>query len=272
MKSRLEAWLLEDLGSYDLTTEVLGIGGLRGVAQLFAREEAVVAGSEEAAEVYKLAGCGEVEVVKRSGQLARRGDVVLRAVGEARCLHAAWRTAQEVVAWASGVATKTRRLVELARRVNPRVVVAATRKTPPGLRALYHKAVLAGGGMVHRCCLSDGVLVFRNHLVFLGEGALQKAAKAVAVRPAGVEVSTVEEAVEAAKAGFSYIQLERMTPEEVAEAAARVRAVNPRVVVGASGGIDEHNIASYAPHVDVVVTSAPYRAPPIDLGTEMAPL
>lgn len=79
---------------------LLGIGSLRGVAQLFAREEAVVAGSEETAEVYRLAGCGEVEVVKRGGQLARRGDVVLRAVGEARCLHATWRTAQEVVAWA----------------------------------------------------------------------------------------------------------------------------------------------------------------------------
>lgn len=48
-----------------------------------------------------------------------------------------------------------------------------------------------------------------------------------------MEVSIVEEAVEAAKAGFSYIQLERMTPEEMAEAAAlaALAAVGAAVVV-----------------------------------------
>ena len=56
------------------------------------------------------------------------------------------------------------------------------------------------------------------------------------------------------------------SPEQVAEV---VRALNghpKRPVLVATGGIDDRNIADYArAGVDVIVTSAPYTAPPLDV-------
>ncbi|BBE42252.1 ModD protein [Conexivisphaera calida] len=210
-------WLLDDAGFYDLTTQLLGIGDVDGLAEVFAREQFVAAGSEEAAEVYRMADRRvDVEIHVDTGDLARPGDVILRATGSAGALHMAWRAAQEVIAYASGVATRTRSLVEVARSVSPRIVIATTRKTPPGLRALYFGAVMAGGGVIHRCCLSDGVLLFRNHLTFLDgrdlSSIIRSLKNANPLRPVGIEVETPEEAIEAAAAGADYVQLERRPP------------------------------------------------------------
>jgi len=269
-------WLLEDAGFYDLTTQLLGIGDVDGVAEVFAREQFVAAGSEEAAEVYRMVDRRvDAEIHVCTGDLAHPGDVILRATGPAGALHMAWRAAQEVIAYASGVATRTRSLVDAVRAVNPRVVVATTRKAPPGLRALYFRAVMAGGGVIHRCCLSDGVLLFRNHLTFLGERDLSSIIRSLKganpLRPVGIEVETSEEAIEAAAAGADYVQLERIDPGEIPAIAAKLREVNDMIIIGVSGGIDERNVGEYAASVDLVVTSAPYSARPVDVGTRIVP-
>lgn len=165
--SLLQGLLFEDVQYLDLTTSVLGIGDLEGAASVFFREDGVVACSEEAARIYELAG-GRVDYFLRSGEEASTNQLVLETHGRATSLHLAWRTAQTLLAYCSGVATYTRRMVEKARRLNPQVVVATTRQTPPGARAFYLKAVIAGGGVVHRQSLSDSILVFDNHRVFLG--------------------------------------------------------------------------------------------------------
>ncbi len=269
----LEEWLYEDLGRGDLTSRLLGLRRARGEAELYVREECIVACSEEAAEVYRIAGA-EAEVLLETGSEARPGSVVVRAVGDGEALHAAWRVAQVIVAYCSGVATKTRRLVEAARRVNPRVAILSTRKTPPGLRGLYHKAVVAGGGLPHRAGLDDSILVFDNHVALL-EGGLREALERLsggvgAARPWGIEARSLEEALEAARAGADFVQFDKVPPEKLRAYVAELKRVRPGILVGAAGGIDEHNIAEYAATgVDFIVTSAPYNAKPVDAGTRM---
>ena len=272
----VEGWLVDDVPYGDLTTLSLGIGGLEGVAEVFVREKCVVAGTEEAGRVYELAGA-RVDYLKGSGSKASPGEVVLRASGKALSLHTAWRVAQTAISFASGVATKTRRLVTLARSANPGVMVVTTRKTPPGVRALYFKAVMAGGGYIHRYGLSETILVFSNHASFLGGleealRALSEVRRSQPTRKVGIEVGSLEEAVKAARAGIEFIQLEKLRPSEVREAVRAVREVSPTAVVAVAGGIDEGNIREYADAgVDVIVTSAPYSAKPIDVGTRIAP-
>ena len=272
----LEDWLFEDVGRGDLTTRLLGIEGVEGRAEVYVREECVVACSEEAAEVYRIAGA-EARVLKPSGADAKPGDIVVEAWGPAGALHAAWRVAQTLLAVCSGVATKTRRMVEKARRVNPRIAILSTRKTPPGLRAVLHKAVIAGGGLPHRAGLDDSILVFDNHLVFLEGGlreAVERLSKGVGVaRVWGVEVRSLEEALMAAKAGAGFIQFEKVPPDKLREYVEVLRREAPGVRVGAAGGIDEHNVEDYAATgIDFIVTSAVYHAKPIDVGTRMSRL
>ncbi len=273
----LEEWLFEDYGRGDLTSRLLGLKGVRGVAELYVREECVVACTEEAAEVYRIAGAERVEVLVGSGGVAGRGDVVLRAWGDGESLHAAWRVAQVIVALCSGVASKTRRMVEAARRVNPRIVILSTRKTPPGLRGLLHKAVMVGGGLPHRAGLDDSILVFDNHVVLAGGwervlSALREASIGAA-RVWGVEVRSLEEALEAARAGAGFVQFEKVEPSVLKRYVEVLRREAPWLRIGAAGGIDEGNVAEYAAAgIDFIVTSAVYHAKPVDVGTRMVRL
>jgi len=53
----------------------------------------------------------------------------------------------------------------------------------------------------------------------------------------------------------------------------KLKDIRSELVVAAAGGIDEHNIEDYArTGVDLIVTSAPYYAHPLDIGTEISPI
>jgi molybdenum transport protein len=258
----------------DLTTNLLGLAEEPAEAILLTREACVPCGLVEAAQVYERLGAEARRLAQECSPVGP-GAALLQARGSAGQLHAAWRLAQVLVALGSAVATYTRRLVEKARSVNPRVVVAATRKAPPGLRHLYYRCVLCGGASLHRFGISDSVLVFPNHYRLLGglEKALERlkeARRLIGERPVVVEVRSLEEALLAARSGVvDEIQLDHVDPTEAAMIAERVRETNPSIRVAVGGGIGLDNIEEYAAVADVVVTSAPYSVPPIDVTTRI---
>jgi nicotinate-nucleotide pyrophosphorylase (carboxylating) len=175
-----------------------------------------------------------------------------------------------------GVATTTRRLVDKVREVNPRVRVAATRKTLPGLRWFEKRAVKVGGGDTHRYDLSSLILIKDNHLALLGDLAhtikLARERTSFALK-IEVEVTAPEEAVTAAGAGADIVMLDNMTPTEVKAAleALERAGLRQRVIVEASGGIDAANILDYVrAGVDVVSIGAlTDSAKAIDLSLEV---
>ncbi len=275
-RSKIEEWVLEDLQYCDTTTEALGIAGVEGIAKIVLRQDAVVACTEEAAEIYRILGARIVSLTL-SGTRVDKGSVILIAEGPARSLHAAWRVAQTVIGFASAVATYTRMMVEKARSVNPGITIATTRKAPPGSKPLFFKAVLCGGGSIHRFGLSDSILVFDNHLELMGgqdylEKAIEKLKQRHPERKIGVEVKNPEQALRAAKAGAEYIQLEKMPPEKARETIEAIRKVNPNITIGVAGGITIDNVQEYArTGADIIVTSAPYNAGTVDLTTKIMP-
>ncbi|RLI07365.1 carboxylating nicotinate-nucleotide diphosphorylase, partial [Candidatus Bathyarchaeota archaeon] len=185
------------------------------------------------------------------GSRVRPGDVVMRVRGPARALLAAERTALNFLMRMSGIATATHAMVEEARKANPEVRVAATRKTAPGLRAFDKRAVEVGGGDTHRLRLDDCILIKNNHLALVGDvgEAVRKAREMASfTKKVEVEVRSPEEAVEAARAGADIIMLDNMTVEEVREALRRLEeeGLRSRVLVEASGRIGLEEAADYA--------------------------
>ncbi len=267
--AEIDRWLAEDVPFGDLTTHALGIGERPGRMVFAARDAMVVAASEEAARLLVRVGCAVGER-RPSGCTADAGAPLLVAEGPVAALLAGWKVAQTLMEYASGIATVASRIVEIARAVNPAVVVACTRKTFPGTKAISIKAILAAGAIPHRLGLSETVLVFPEHRAFLaGESqtsALARLKVACPERKIVVEVDSLDDAVSAARAGADVVQLEKLPPETVATIVARLVDAAPHAKVAAAGGVKPANAADYArAGAHILVTSAPYFAPPADI-------
>jgi nicotinate-nucleotide pyrophosphorylase (carboxylating) len=154
----------------------------------------------------------------------------------------------------SGIATLTRSLVDKCRKVNPKVRVAATRKTTPGFRYFEKKAVLIGGGDSHRMGLYDAILIKNNHIRLAGgvKESLKRAAKGSLAMKVEIEVETPEQAFVALENGADIIMLDNFGPEEARMLAHRLKKAKPKILIEVSGGIRPDNIEKYAAAADIV--------------------
>ena len=272
--SELEDFLREDVPMGDLTTEALAIGDRPARMMFTARGPMVVAGIDIAVGLIRVAG-GAAGALVVDGDKVAAGTVLLEAMGRAGALHRAWKQAQTVVEILSGIAGAGRAMVEAAVAEGRRVPVATTRKTLAGARRLQLGAARVGGCVAHRTGLSETVLVFAEHRVFLDEPLAATVARLAARAPEKklvIEVASAEEAEAAALAGFDVIQLEKFTPAEVAEAVRRAKAARPGVVVASAGGITPAEAPAHvAAGADLLVTSWPYRAAPSDVAVVIGP-
>jgi len=268
--------LAEDIGYGDITTNALIDPKKKAEGRVVCKENAVVAGIEEALVSLELAGC-KGTAAARDGDRVKAGTMILSARGPARALLAVERTLLNILAHMSGVATATADLVSIAKKESRgNVRVACTRKTLPGLRYFEKRAVELGGGDTHRLRLDDAVLIKDNHLELAGSvgACVRKAKERVSfAKKVEVEVTTAEEAVEAAQAGADIVLLDNMTPKEVGGCLTFLmrRGLRDRVLVEASGGIRKENLASYAKTgVDVISVGAiTHSASAIDMSLEM---
>jgi len=274
--SEIERFIEEDVPYGDLTTSLLGIEGQRGQILFTTRGETTICCTEEAARVLEKCGA-TISVLSPSGRHLPAGMEFLKADGSARALHAGWKVALNLLEYASGIATRTLRIVQKAKVVNPSVVVVTTRKAFPGTKKVAIKAITAGGALPHRLGLSETLLVFKQHTTFLGGldaflrtvGDLQAQAPEKKVM---VEAETGDEALRIARAGVPVIQIDKMPIPELGQVVKKIREINPAAKVSAAGGINETNVAEYAATgVDIIVLSAVYFGKPADIGVRIIP-
>jgi len=276
VEDAIRSFLAEDLGYGDITTNVLLDSELQGKGEVVCRENAMIAGVEEALVLLELAGCNGIAKA-HDGDRVRAGSVILTARGPARGLLGVERTLLNLLSHMSGVATSTADLVTISNKESRgKVRIACTRKTLPGLRYFEKKAVEVGGGDTHRLRLDDAVLIKDNHLKIAGSitDAVRKAKKKTSfTKKIEVEVTTPDQAVEAAHAGADIVLLDNMTTKEVERSVSllRTKGLRDRIVVEASGGIRKENLASYAKTgVDVISVGAiTNSAPAIDMSLEI---
>ncbi|OVE83942.1 carboxylating nicotinate-nucleotide diphosphorylase [Natronolimnobius baerhuensis] len=261
--AQVERWLREDIGHHDVTNDVPG----ETTGRLVAKESGVVAGLEAATAVFDYLGVDVTDSLE-DGTAIERGDELLRVEGAAREVLRGERVAVNLAGHASGIATRTRRVVDAARVESDDVRIAATRKTTPGLRGLEKRAVVAGGGDTHRLNLSQMVMVKDNHIAEMGlENAIahfrERASFATKI---DVEVESVVDAPRAAAAGADVVLLDNMTPAQTREAVEALASYEG-VLAEASGGITLEGVAEYAATgVDVIsMGSLTHSAPSLDL-------
>ena len=266
--------LAEDAAWRDVTTSALVPPDQQGQAVIVVKAEGVLAGLPVAEAVFHAVdGSLALEAALPEGARLSPGQAVARIAGALNPILRAERVALNFLQRLSGVATATARLAEALEGLPTRLL--DTRKTTPGLRALEKYAVLVGGGHNHRFSLADGVLIKDNHLAALkarGEGI----AGAVRLARLGsphtlrveVEVTTVDQALEALAAGAEVLLLDNMELEDMRRAVAVARG---RALTEASGGITLDNVRAVAETgVDFVSAGAvTHSAPALDMSLEV---
>lgn len=244
----------EDAPAGDVTSAAI-IPDITCNAVIRAEQEGIIAGLEEASTLFSHFGVSVTHLAK-DGDAVCQNDSLLLLNGDAKKILLVERTALNIIGRMSGIATQTRKIVDIVSAVNPCCRVAATRKTCPGFRILDKKAVKIGGGDPHRMNLSDGILIKDNHLALVPLGSAIQAAKMdTTYKKIEVEVETPENALSAAKAGADIIMLDNMSPGQITRTIRVLKSegLRDRVIIELSGGIDESSLPRYAAlDVDVI--------------------
>ena len=264
------AWVAEDVGRGDRTSESIIDPGARGRAWIEVREPAVVAGIGVARACFEAVGALDAWTEEVSeGDTVTVATVLVRLEAPLRTVLSAERTALNLLARLSGVATLTSRYAAAIAGTPARLV--DTRKTTPGLRVLEKYAVRVGGGHNHRFGLDDGVLIKDNHIAAVG-GITEAVRRARADTPHGlsveVEVTDGDGLDEALAAGADAVLLDNMAVDEVKEAVARAGG---KVLLEASGGITLDNVRAFAETgVDLISVGAlTHSARSLDVSLEV---
>jgi molybdenum transport protein len=275
--SEIERFIEEDIPYGDLTTHLLGIGNSLGRIIFSTREETTLCCTEEAARVLQKCGATLTNCMP-SGSKLSAGFEFLAAEGPAQALHVGWKVALNLLEYASGIASRTQRIVEKCKAVNPALSVVTTRKSFPGTKKIAIKAITAGGALPHRLGLSETVLVFKQHTAFLcGLEAFLATVSELKLKAREtkiiLEAETHEEAMLIARSGADVVQLDKIVPAALAETVTTIRTINPHILISAAGGINESNAAEYAATgIDIIVLSSVYFGKPSDIGVSILPL
>ncbi|MFW5986921.1 MAG: carboxylating nicotinate-nucleotide diphosphorylase [Methanohalophilus sp.] len=271
LRGQIENFIREDLGYYDISCQM--VPDTIAEAVIFAKQDCVVAGVEVAEAIFDYF---DIEYAREvaDGEKIQNNDVVFELKGRTVSLLRAERLALNFLGHLSGIATLTRDCVEAVHECSE-AVVAATRKTTPGIREFEKLAVVAGGGDAHRFNLSDSIMIKDNHRHIMGlENAILKAKEMASfTQKIEAEVESANDAILTARMGVDIIMLDNMSPSEIISTVEKLRheGLRNKVIVEVSGGINTENLAEYAKTgIDVIsMGSLIHKAQWADLSMEM---
>ena len=241
--------LNEDIGKGDHSTLSCISNEAKGFANLFAKEEGVLAGAGVVKTLYSMYDpCLELEFFKKDGDLFEKGDILFKVNGSTRSILNTERLVLNILQRMSAIASLTHQVVSKTKHTGVRIL--DTRKTTPGIRVLEKLAVKIGGGENHRFGLYDMIMLKDNHIDYSGgvKQAIRKAKGYLKKNSLNlkiiVEVRTEQELIEAVEEGGLYrLLLDNFEPEELTKLLALVPS---EIETEASGGINLENVKKYA--------------------------
>ena len=248
----VEQALRDEIGPGDTTGGFLVGEDPVQTAQIYAKGSGIVCGLLLADETIRTVDPdAQIEHMVKDGEEMGPGKVLLKVEAKASTFFMIERCALDWIQQMSGIATKTRRYVNLVKHTNVRIT--DTRKGWPGLRMLQKYAVRCGGAHNHIFSLSNCVLVKDNHIKIAG--GIRNAVEILRSRAQHtfkleVECETLDMVQEALDCGVEVIMFDNMDLDEIK---AGLKLVNGRAITEASGGINERTIAIIAETgVDVI--------------------
>lgn len=270
-------FLREDIGRGDITSNSVLKPNLLASSTILCKdsEQAVVAGLREVGIIFDLCKCSCTALVDE-GSMVSHGNEVMRIKGRARDILKAERTALNLLMRMSGIATETKKFVEVVKKISKDIEIAGTRKTAPGLRSFDKKAIKIGGGRTHRNSLDEMVLIKDNHLVLTGSirESISSAKKLVGNNiKVECEVTDLQSAIEAINFGADVIMLDNFSPNEVENATRVLKELGLRqkCLLEISGGISLANVSQFAKsNPDIIsVGSLTHSAKSVDFSLEV---
>ncbi|EAD1383733.1 TPA: carboxylating nicotinate-nucleotide diphosphorylase [Listeria monocytogenes] len=244
MNQVIQAFLLEDIGQYDLSAETVFPRDTMGEGIFLAKETGILCGISIPPKVYELLGGNiQFEAYKKDGDWIQKGDIIAAVTAPVRTLLSGERVILNLMQRMSGIASQTNFAVK--QLDDSAIRICDTRKTAPGLRAFDKYAVQTGGGFNHRNGLYDGVMLKDNHIAF--SGGITSAVSTVREKlghmvKIEVETETAEQVKEAVQAGADIIMFDNRTPEEIKQL---VKLVPPHITTEISGNVTLENIHRY---------------------------
>ncbi|EGP2702288.1 carboxylating nicotinate-nucleotide diphosphorylase [Listeria monocytogenes] len=244
MNQAIQAFLLEDIGQYDLSAETVFPRDTKGEGVFLAKEPGILCGISIPPKVYELLGGNiQFEAYKKDGDRVQKGDIIAAVTAPVRTLLSGERVILNLMQRMSGIASQTNFAIK--QLDDSAIRICDTRKTAPGLRAFDKYAVQTGGGFNHRNGLYDGVMLKDNHIAF--SGGITSAVSTVREKlghmvKIEVETETAEQVKEAVQAGADIIMFDNRTPEEIKQL---VKLVPPHITTEISGNVTLENIHRY---------------------------
>ena len=261
--------LEEDINSEDISTNAVMPKYKKGMVNLIAKQDGVIAGLKVFERVFKI--LDENTVVEfavkdgcpvKDGDKVSNGELLATITGDVRVLLSGERTALNYLQRMSGIATYTSNIVSMLEGTKTKLL--DTRKTTPCMRIFEKYAVKAGGGNNHRYNLSDAVMLKDNHID--AAGGITKAVKAARdyasfVCKIEVETENLDMVKEAVDAGADIIMLDNMDPATMAKA---IEIIDGKALTECSGNITKENIKTITSlGVDFVSSGALTHSAPI---------
>lgn len=240
--------LREDIGSGDITSEILISKKSVSDAEVLIKENGIIAGLEIFNLVYNIIDKNiSIGFIKKDGEAVKKGEVIGYVKGNTRNILIGERVALNLLQRMSGIATKTYQLTKKLNNKNIQII--DTRKTTPNMRVFEKLAVVYGGGSNHRTGLYDMVLIKDNHIEanknISNTLDILKKQKNSINKKVEIEVKNLEElkiVLSKGKGLIDRIMLDNFNIIDVKEAADLNRGLYELEI---SGGVDERNIKKY---------------------------
>jgi molybdenum transport protein len=273
----LDRLIAEDVPYFDFTTRLAKFGSRLAKIQFYTKEPTVICCTEEVLRFFNKFSITPT-LISLSGEYIEENVKFLEAEGLAKHLHTIWRISANLMEYASGVATNTRLMVDMAKAINKNIIISSTRKTIPFTRKIAAKAVLVGGGNLNRLSLSENIVLFPNHYKFFGglKGLITKIDKMkeeAAGKIITVEVNSAQDALDLSRTAVDVIQIDGLKPEELKKLISDIRPINSSIKIAAAGGITVENIEDFAATgADIIITSYPNHCNPSRFKVEIEPL
>ena len=259
MDKIIEYMLAEDEGFGDITSNAVVDEGKEVNAYIVSKDEGILAGINIIRDLFEEYGIAVTFWLKDGSEISKN-DLLISLKGDARTILLLERTALNLLMRMSGVASASRKYVNLVKDYDVRV--AGTRKTSPAIGKFDKYALAVGGADTHRFGLDDMVLIKDNHIAACGTPlkALLKAKGNVSFsKKIEIEVETLKDAVECVRNGADIVMLDNMSPSEVSAVLDELEKLDIRQnsLIEVSGGITEDTILDYvALGVDIISIGA----------------
>jgi nicotinate-nucleotide pyrophosphorylase (carboxylating) len=252
LRKSLLYFLEEDVGIEDVTSNNLHNSNKMFDAEIMYKSDitGILCGIEETQMLFDICNC-DIIYSKSDGMKILSNEKIMQINGKAKDILKAERVALNILMRLSGIATMTRKFVDLVNQIDPSISIASTRKTVPGLRLLDKKAVVIGGGISHRIRLDDMVMIKDNHIIV--DTSIKNIISSIRTKIGFAkiiecEVKNESEALQAIESGANIIMLDNFSLVDAKVTISKIIHLGYRnkIKIEISGGINLQNVVDYA--------------------------